>query len=72
METERVMQWVEIKKSLPENEVLAANFEKGTYGVYEKLIGYLSVANGIVVCESDNEILENCTHYIDIDNFDII
>lgn len=66
------MKWIKINKNeLPENEVLAANFKEGTYGYKEKIIGYLSDENGDISCESDNEFLENCTHFIDINKYDI-
>lgn len=67
------MEWVLIDKmNLPNKEVLAANFQPGTYGYKEKLIGYLGESEeGVIGCESDNELLENCTHYIDLNLFDI-
>jgi len=67
------MDWKEINTSdLPENEVLAANFKVKTYGYTEKLIGYLHINDaGIILCESESEILENCTHYIDMSTYDI-
>lgn len=57
-------------KKLPNKEVIAANFEKGTHGFKEKLIGYLSKDHGQVICESENEILQNCTHYCELDRDD--
>lgn len=64
------MKWLKIDfNNLPEGEVLAANFNKDTYGYREKIIGYL-VADDI--CENDYEILENCTHYIDLKKYDLI
>ena len=67
------MKWIEINKSnIPENEVLAANFEKNTYGYKEKIIGYLSKNdNDFIDCENDNQLLENATHYVDINTFDL-
>lgn len=64
--------WIEINiDNLPKNEVLAANFKPRTHGYKEKIVGYLYDEGGIVVCESDNEALENCTHYIDLTPFDL-
>jgi hypothetical protein len=68
------MEWVEIDKNNIQNgEVLAANFKKGTYGYKEKLLGYLHYdeVEGFVTCESGSEVLENCTHYIDINKHDV-
>lgn len=68
------MEWIQIdKNNLPEGEVLAANFKPKTYGYKEKLLGYLShdEQNDSTTCESNNEVLENCTHYIPINDFDI-
>ena len=66
------MEWIKINKTnLPKGTVLAANFKSGTYGYSEKLIGYLLLESDIVYCEDDNTRLENCTHYIDIDSYDI-
>jgi len=67
------MEWVEInKEKLPKKEVLAANFKLGTYGYKEKLVGYVCLdENGFLCCESDREVLENVTHFIDLTKFDI-
>lgn len=65
------MEWIKLnKENLPEGEILAANFKVDTYGYKEKIIGYLYVNNDNVECDG-GEILENCTHYIDINNFDL-
>lgn len=67
------MEWIEINtENLPEKEVLAANFKKGEYGYKEKLLGYLHAeSHGAITCENECEVLNNCTHYIDIHNHDI-
>lgn len=66
------MNWEKINTAnLPEGEVLAANFKAGTYGYTEKLLGYLHMDGDVICCENDNEVLENCTHYIDINKHDI-
>ncbi len=68
------MKWIKINKDdIPNIEVVVANFEKGTYGYEEKLIGeiYVSRTNNLICCDNGHEILENCTHYIDINKFDI-
>ena len=65
------MEWITIDiNNLPEGEVLAANFKPYSYGYKEKLLGCIYEDTGIAICESSNEVLENCTHYIDIDKFD--
>lgn len=66
------MEWIKIDKSnLPDNEVIAANFQILTYGYKEKLLGYISIQDDEIICENDNEILQNCTHYIDINKYDL-
>ena len=63
------MEWLKIDFSnLPKGEVLCANFNAGTYGYKEKIIGYLSDDG---TCENDSEMLMNCTHYIDLDKYGI-
>ena len=64
------MEWIKIDKdNLPKNEVLAGNFKKGDFDYGGKLIGWLRVNDkGIICCES-HELLEDCTHYIDIHKF---
>jgi len=63
------MKWLIINKDdLPIGEVLAANFNSGTYGYKEKALGYLEEDNGMIVCDGA-ERLDNCTHYIDLDRF---
>jgi hypothetical protein len=64
------IKWLEIDpENLPENEVLAANFGGG-FGYKEKLIGYILVMEEGLQCESDHELLQGVTHYIDINAFD--
>ena len=66
------MEWKKIDaNNLPDFEVMAANFEPGTYGYKEKIIGYLGVSGGVIQCEREGEILSNCTHFIDINQYDI-
>lgn len=67
------MEWIKIdRNNLPDVEVLAANFKPETYGYTEKIIGYVALNDdGIIFCESENEILENCTHYIEINKHDV-
>lgn len=68
------MKWIELNhKQLPNKEVLAANFKKGTYGYKEKILGYLYNDNkdNMIKCDSDVEILKNCTHYIDLNLYDL-
>ncbi|KKL26006.1 hypothetical protein LCGC14_2399630 [marine sediment metagenome] len=67
------MEWIKIDiDKLPEDEVLAANFQLGTYGVKEKLIGWIGDDQGSIYCESEYEVLGNCTHYIDLSKFDLV
>lgn len=70
------MEWIEIdKNSLPDDEVLAANFQKRTQGYKEKLIGYLHKENNsfgeVVQCEDEHQVLTHFTHYIPIHEFDV-
>ena len=63
------MEWTKIDfNNLPSGEVLAANFKPKTYGYLEKLLGYLSDDG---TCSEENTILENCTHYIDLNKYDL-
>lgn len=64
------IEWLLIDSdNLPKGEVLAGNFKEKTFGYREVLLGGLyKGAQGFVRCENANEILENCTHYIDIHN----
>ena len=68
------MNWIKIDKNkLAKKEVLGANFKPATYGYKEKIIGYLHESEeGFICCESEYELLENCTHYIDMNEHDII
>lgn len=65
------MEWIKLNEKLPEDEVLAANFRIGTYGYKEKLVGMVCIDDGVVTCDDGNVILKNCTHYIDLNQFDI-
>lgn len=60
--------WASInQQKLPKGEVLAGNFKKGTDGYREVMIGYIRrYGPDRVVCENANEILEGCTHYVDV------
>ena len=68
------MEWIEIKdkNNLPEEEVLAANFAKGTFGYKEKIVGYLDLINDhghiVVICCGERIILSDITHYIKLQN----
>ena len=70
------MKWIPIDPdNLPKGEVLAANLEPGTHGYSEKLLGYLrfieSGQGETVICEDDQQLIYGCTHYIDINKFDL-
>ncbi len=67
----KTMKWIKLGSELPSVEVLAANFREGTFGYKEKMMGYVDIDDGVVTCDSGHEILENCTHYIDLNEFDI-
>lgn len=72
LEERPMIDWLKIdRENLPENEVLAACFEKGEYGYGEKIVGYLHQDGGAIVCENDGESLGYITHYIDIHKFDV-
>ena len=64
------MEWKLIdKNNLPKGEVLAANFNSGTFGHKDKLIGTLYVNGaGNVTCDADDTIFNDCTHYADVNN----
>jgi len=65
------MEWIKLEiGNLPTSKVLAANFAKGTHGYKEKILGYVFSIGGVINCNA-NETLENCTHYIDINKYDI-
>ncbi|KQC33972.1 hypothetical protein AAU57_12005 [Nonlabens sp. YIK11] len=67
------MDWIKIDKNnlVDDREVLAANFEPRTFGYQEKIIGYLSIDDGKITCVNEYQILQDTTHYIDIDLFDL-
>jgi hypothetical protein len=67
------MEWLKIdENNLPQKEVLAANFTPRSYGYKEKLVGWLDKdQNGVICCNTNSELLENCTHYIDLTEFDL-
>jgi len=67
------MEWKLIdKNNLPKEEVLAGNFGPRTYGYEEKLIGCLYISGSGSICcnDDDGQVLGDCTHYIDINNYD--
>ena len=65
------MKWIQFDKSnLPKGEILAGNFEKGTFGYGEKLIGYIHTYSNIIHCVSESSSVKNVTHYIDIHQFE--
>ena len=63
------MEWKKLELGmLPEGEVLAANFNSGTYGYKELLIGYVSADGYSVVCENESIQLGDCSHYLSKDD----
>lgn len=70
---ENSMKWIPINPdNLPQGEVLAGNFQKGTFGYLEKIVGILYKDEyEEIACSAEDTILENCTHYIDINKYDL-
>lgn len=63
------MHWRKIDpQNLPEKQVLAANFQKGSYSFRYKLVGRLFSEDNQVWCQTDFQSLEHGTHYVDIDD----
>jgi hypothetical protein len=60
-----MIDWVKLdEKYIPDGEILAGNFEKGSYGYKEAIIGFLRYCpNEKFICENDFEILKNVTHW---------
>jgi len=67
------MEWQKIDvNKLPKEEILCANFKRGTRGYKEKMIGYASkFINGKIQCSNETETLIDVTHFIDINKFDV-
>lgn len=65
------MHWLPIDPdNLPEGEVLAARFNGDGYNF--KQLGFLHINDrGLINCHKHKSVLANCTHYIDINKFDI-
>lgn len=60
--------WISVSQQTPKEEVLAANFAKGTHGYKEQIVGYVyedsqSKSSGYCA-ESGSEILLNVTHWM--------
>lgn len=67
-----MINWNELDQlSLPKGIVLAANFQPKTYGYSEKIIGYIYEEGGVIKCENEYELLEGCTHYVKVNDFDV-
>jgi hypothetical protein len=67
---ESEMHWLPIDPdNLPEGEVLAARFNGD--GFKFKQLGFLSKENGRIHCVKNGSLLKNCTHYIDINKYDL-
>ena len=63
------MEWLPIdRENIPDGEVLVANFNKGSYGYKEKIIGYV---NDAFCCENLHQSLDGCTHYIRLSDYDL-
>ena len=73
---EPCLQWHKIDPdNLPEHEVLAVNFTPDTLGYKKKMLGEIRkslLREGKITCTSkQGGILLNCTHYIDIHQYDL-
>lgn len=65
-------EWIPIDKdNLPEGEVLAACFDKTKDAYKRKVIGEIEIWERRICCRGDMPYLINCTHYIDINKYDI-
>jgi len=65
--------WIPIEvNKLPAGEVLAANFNPGTFGYKEKLVGTLSLDDreDTIICEDENTQLKNCSHFVAVHDYD--
>lgn len=67
------MKWVEIdKENLPNGIVLAANFNPDTDDYKLKFLGILTLwDDDNVTCGLGYRSIDNVTHYIDVDKFDL-
>lgn len=55
----KLNEWVELKENnIPHHEVIALGFQN------EIIIGYINNKNGHFICENDNELLVNITHFM--------
>lgn len=65
------MKWVKLtENNIPSHEVLCGNFNKGTFGYKEKLIGYVIFDGEEFYCDNDTDSLGDVSHYIDIHDFE--
>ena len=66
----RAPRWISVEERLPEGEVLAANFSKGTYGYGEYIIGYVAPYSGSETngygAENSFELLDGVTHWMQL------
>lgn len=70
---ENPMHWLPIDPdNLPEGEVLAGNFDKDSGYYKDKMIGKVRrVEDNMVRCKDRIGYMMFCTHYIDINKFDL-
>ncbi len=52
------MKWISIKDQQPEGEVLAIGYQ------HEMIIGYVSEDGSSWICENDNEVLGDVSHWM--------
>lgn len=69
------MEWTPVNPDrIPDSEVLAANFKKGTYGHKCKILGLLRTNDDSVTgvsADSEYDTLDNVTHYVELKKHDI-
>ena len=66
------MKWIKLDiTNLPEGEILAANFKKGSKEHNRKIVGFLHKRNDYIICENGRNLVEHCTHYIDINKIQL-
>jgi hypothetical protein len=67
MKDDSEIKWIIVDiNNLPSGEVLCANFEGGTNGFGEKIVGYIHNYFGKLHGVSESESIPNITHFIDI------
>ena len=60
----QIPRWIPVEERLPEAEVLAANFQPGTYGYTDLIIGYVTSREQGCFAENEHELLHSVTHWM--------